>query len=102
MKKHDICIPICAGEHTEHEIAIFFHDMLPPLHIRLRRITFLAQHLQVVIRGMSALAPMNDVVTFHILKGVLGVDACLLGHIIIQYKFFDVRFQSVASVLDFP
>lgn len=43
--------------------------------IRLRRITFLAQHLQVVIRCMSALAPRNDVVTFHILKGVLGVDA---------------------------
>lgn len=70
--------------------------------IRLRRITFLAQHLQVVIRGMSALAPRNDVVTFHILKGVLGVDACLLGHIVIQYKFFDVRFQSVANVFDFP
>lgn len=75
MKKHDICIPICAGEHTEHEIAIFFHDMLPPLHIRFRRIALLAQHLQVVICGMSALAPRNDVVTFHILKGILGVDA---------------------------
>lgn len=76
--------------------------MLPPLHIRFRRIALLAQHLQIAIRGMSALAPMNDVVTFHILKGVLGVDACLLGHIIIQYKFFDVRFQSVANVFDFP
>lgn len=43
--------------------------------IRLRRITFLAQHLQIVISGMPALAPRNDVVTFHILKGVLGVDA---------------------------
>lgn len=43
--------------------------------IRLRRITFLAQHLQVIVGGMSALAPRNDVVTFHILKGVLGVDA---------------------------
>lgn len=96
---------------------------------------------------MPALAPRNDVVTFHILKGVLGVDAicnaqgafvtlpligakllrfsertkgqmlfiapsavrederddaCLLGHIIIQHKFIDVRLQSVASVLDFP
>lgn len=102
MKKYDICIPICAGEHTEHERAIFFHDMLPPLHIRLRRIALFAQHLQVVIRGMPALAPRNDVVTFHILKGVLGVDACLLCHIIIQYEFLDVRFQSVASVLDFP
>ena len=49
--------------------------MLPPLHIRLRRITLLAQHLQIVISGMSALAPRNDVVAFHILKGVLGVDA---------------------------
>ena len=29
-------------------------------------------------------------------------DACLLGHIIIQHKFIDVRLQSVASVLDFP
>ena len=75
MKKHDICIPICAGEHTEHERAIFFHDMLPPLHIRFRRIALLAQHLQIVICGMSALAPRNDVVAFHILKGVLGVDA---------------------------
>ena len=102
MKKHDICIPICAGEHTEHERAIFFHDMLPPLHIRLCRITFFAQHLQVVVGGMPALAPMNDVVSFHVLKGVLGVDACLLCHIIIQYEFLDVRFQSVASVLDFP
>lgn len=43
--------------------------------IRLRRIALLAQHLQVVIRGMPALAPRNDVVTFHVLKGVLGVDA---------------------------
>lgn len=96
---------------------------------------------------MPALAPRNDVVTFHIIKGVLGVDAIcnaqgalvtlpligakllrfrkrtkgqmlfitpstvrederddsgLLGHIIIQYKFFDVRFQSVANVFDFP
>ena len=75
MKKYDICIPICAGEHTEHEIAIFFHDMLPPLHIRLCRIALLTQHLQVVIRGMPAFAPRNDVVTFHVLKGVLGVDA---------------------------
>ena len=86
-------------------------------------------------------------VTFHILKGVLGVDAicnvqgafvtlpligaeflqlsectngqmlfvapstvrenerndtCLLGYIIIQHELLDVRFQSVASVLDFP
>lgn len=102
MKKYDICIPICAGEHTEHERAIFFHDMLPPLHIRLRRVALLAQHLQVVVGGMPALAPRNDVVAFHILKGVLGVDACLLGYIIIQHKFLDVRFQSVASVLDFP
>ena len=102
MKKYDICIPICAGEHTEHERAIFFHDMLPPLHIRLRRIALLAQHLQVIVGCMSALAPRNDVVTFHILKGVLGVDACLLGRIIIQYEFLDARFQSVASVLDFP
>lgn len=146
MKKYDICIPICAGEHAEHERAIFFHDMLPPLHIRLRRITFLAQHLQILIRGMPALAPRNNVVAFHILKGVLGVDAIcnaqgtlmtlpligakllrfskrtkgqmlfvapsavrederdnagLLGHII-QHEFLDVRFQSVASVLDFP
>lgn len=75
MKKYDICIPICAGEHTEHERAIFFHDMLPPLHIRLRRIALLAQHLQVIVGCISALAPRNDVVTFHILKGVLGVDA---------------------------
>lgn len=120
--------------------------MLPPLHIRLRRITLLAQHLQVVVGGMPALTPRNDVVTFHILKGVLGVDAicnaqgalvtlpligtkllrlservkgqmlfvapsavrederddaCLLGYII-QHEFLDVRFQSVASVLDFP
>lgn len=75
MKKYDICIPICAGEHTEHERAIFFHDMLPPLHIRLRRVALLAQHLQVVVGGMPALAPRNDVVAFHILKGVLGVDA---------------------------
>ena len=45
------------------------------LIIRLRRIALFAQHLQVVIRGMPALAPGNDVVTFHILKGVLGVDA---------------------------
>lgn len=75
MKKYDICIPICAGEHTEHERAIIFHDMLPPLHIRLRRVALLAQHLQVVVGGMPALAPRNDVVTFHILKGVLGVDA---------------------------
>ena len=72
------------------------------LLIRLRRITFFAQHLQVVICGMPALAPRNDVVAFHILKGVLGVDACLLGRIIIQYEFLDARFQSVASVLDFP
>ena len=43
--------------------------------IRLRRIALLAQHLQLVISGMPALAPGNDVVTFHILKGVLGVDA---------------------------
>lgn len=115
--------------------------------IRLRRIALLAQHLQVVIGGMPALAPRNNVVTFHILKGVLGVDAvrnaqgalvtlpligakllrfrkrtkrqmlfvapsavrederddtCLFGHIIIQYEFLDVSFQSVASVLDFP
>jgi hypothetical protein len=102
FEKYDICIPICAGEHTEHERAIFFHDMLPPLHIRLRRIALFAQHLQIVIRGMPALAPRNDMVTFHVLKGILGVDACLLGHIIIQYKFFDVRFQSVANVFDFP
>ena len=70
--------------------------------IRLRRIALLAQQLQVIIGSMPALAPRNDVVTFHVLKGVLGVDACLLGHIIIQYEFFDVRFQSVANVLDFP
>ena len=121
--------------------------MLPPLHIRLRRVALLAQHLQVIVGGMPALAPRNDVVTFHILKGVLGVDAicnaqgalvtlpligakllrfsertkgqmlfiapstvrederddaCLLGYIIIQHKFIDVRLQSVASVLDFP
>lgn len=87
MKKHDICIPICAGEHTEHERAIFFHDMLPPLHIRLRRVALLAQHLQVVVGGMPALAPRNDVVTFHVLHPV---------------QVFDVRFQSVANVLDFP
>ena len=43
--------------------------------IRLRRITLLAQHLQVVVGGMPALAPRNDVVAFHILKGVLGADA---------------------------
>lgn len=43
--------------------------------IRLRRIALLTQHLQVVIRGMPALAPRNDVVTFHILKGVLGIDS---------------------------
>lgn len=43
--------------------------------IRLRRIALLAQHLQVVVGGMPALAPRNNVVTFHILKGVLGVDA---------------------------
>lgn len=112
--------------------------------IRLRRIALLAQHLQVVVGGMPALAPRNDVVTFHILKGVLGVDAIcnaqgtlvtlpligaeflrlskctkgqmlfvapstvrederddagLLGHIIIQYEFLDVSFQSVAIVL---
>lgn len=48
---------------------------LSTLSIRLRRIALLTQHLQVVIRGMPALAPRNDVVTFHILKGVLGVDA---------------------------
>ena len=115
--------------------------------IRLRRIALFAQHLQVVVGGMPALTPRNDVVTFHILKGVLGVDAirdaqgtlmtlrlvgakllrfsertkgqvlfiapstvrederddaCLLGYIIIQHEFLDVRFQSVASVLDFP
>ena len=29
-------------------------------------------------------------------------DACLLGYVIIQHEFLDVRFQSVASVLDFP
>lgn len=96
---------------------------------------------------MPALAPRNDVVAFHILKGVLCIDAIcnaqgtlvtlpligakllrfsertkgqmlfvapstvrederddagLLGHIIIQYEFLDVSFQSVASVLDFP
>lgn len=96
---------------------------------------------------MPALAPRNDVVTFHILKGVLGIDSicnaqwtlvtlplvgaeflrlsectngqmlfvapstvrenerndtCLLGYIIIQNELLDVRFQSVASVLDFP
>lgn len=72
------------------------------LLIRLCRIALLAQHLQVVIRCMPALTPRNDVVTFHILKGVLGVDACLLGRIIIQYEFLDARFQSVASVFDFP
>ena len=43
--------------------------------IRLRRIALLAQHLQVVVCCMPALAPGNDVVAFHILKGVLGVDA---------------------------
>lgn len=75
MKKYDICIPICAGEHTEHERAIFFHDMLPPLHIRLRRVALLAQHLQVVVGGMPALAPRNDVVPFHIFIGILGVNA---------------------------
>lgn len=48
---------------------------LSTLSIRLRRIALLAQHLQIVISGMPALAPRNDVVTFHILKGVLGVDA---------------------------
>ena len=48
---------------------------LSTLSIRLRRIALLTQHLQVVIRGMPALAPRNDVVTFHVLKGVLGVDA---------------------------
>ena len=75
MKKYDICIPICAGEHTEHERAIFFHDMLPPLHIRLRRVALLAQHLQVVVGGMPALAPRNDVVSFHVLKCIFSVDA---------------------------
>lgn len=88
MKKYDICIPICAGEHTEHERAIFFHDMLPPLHIRFRCIALLAQHLQVVVGDMPAFASRND--------------ADLLSYIIIQHKFLDVRFQSVASVLDFP
>lgn len=43
--------------------------------IRLRRIALFTQHLQVVIRCMPALAPRNDVVTFHILKGVLSIDA---------------------------
>lgn len=75
MKKYDICIPICSGEHTEHERAIFFHDMLPPLHIRLRRVALLAQHLQVVVGGMPALAPRNDVVSFHVLKCIFSVDA---------------------------
>ena len=120
---------------------------LSTLSIRLRRIALFAQHLQVVIRGVPALAPRNDVVAFHIFKGVLGVDAIrnaqgalvtlpligakllrfskctkgqmlfiapsavrederddagLLGHIIIQYEFLDVSFQSVANVFDFP
>lgn len=79
----------------------FIMSPLSTLLIRLCRIALFAQHLQVVIRGMPALAPRNDVVTFHILKGVLGVDACLLGYII-QYEFLDVRFQSVANMLDFP
>ena len=43
--------------------------------IRLRRIALFAQHLQIVIRGMPALAPRNDMVTFHVLKGILSVDA---------------------------
>lgn len=43
--------------------------------IRLRRIALFTQHLQVVVGGMPALAPRNDVVTFHILKGIFGVDA---------------------------
>lgn len=43
--------------------------------VRLRRIALLAQHLQVIVGGMPALAPRNDVVAFHILKGVLCVDA---------------------------
>lgn len=47
---------------------------LSTLSIRLRRITLLAQHLQVVIRGMSTFAPRNDMVTFHVLIGILGVD----------------------------
>lgn len=74
---------------------------LSTLLIRFRRIALLAQHLQVIIGGMPAFAPRNNVVAFHILKGVLGVDACLLGYII-QYEFLDVRFQSVANMLDFP
>ena len=56
--------------------------------IRLRCIALLAQHLQVVVGGMTALAPRND--------------ACLLGYVIIRHEFLDVRFQSVACVLDFP
>ena len=48
---------------------------LSTLSIRLRRIALFAQHLQIVIRGMPALAPRNDVVTFHVLVGILGVDA---------------------------
>ena len=48
---------------------------LSTLSIRLRRIALLTQHLQVVVGGMPALAPWNNVVTLHILKGVLGVDA---------------------------
>lgn len=49
--------------------------MLPPLHIRLRRVALLAQHLQVVVGGMPALAPRNDVVSFHVLKCIFSVDA---------------------------
>lgn len=61
---------------------------LSTLLIRFRCIALLAQHLQVIIRSMATLAPRDDV--------------CLLSYIIIQHKFLDVRFQSVASVLDFP
>ena len=53
--------------------------MLPPSHIRLRRIALFAQHLQIVIRGMPALAPRNDVVTFHVLKGILSVRHAMYG-----------------------